>query len=107
MKVTIKQYHPARNFIVAKLTIKKSSDGGIVLAKGKADKWMEVIKVGDLVTAVKPGDYIVAPDPRAMIQMEFDGEHYMQLMEHDLIGFVPKEEVPEQPENQLILDIKD
>jgi len=104
MKVELEQYEPLGNQILLKLDVKGTTDSGIILDKKKADKWMEVVKVGEMVTSVEVGDLAVMGEPRGMAHMSFGDEMYMQVSEHDLIGKV-KAGLVEFDKKQLNLSI--
>jgi len=103
IKVTLDNYEPIGHQVLVKLDIKGVTDSGIILDKKKADKWMLVTKVGSMVTAVVPGDLMIMGEPRGLIHLEFGGEMYMQVMEHDIAGRVPKNSL--SPKNQLHLNM--
>lgn len=93
MVVDIKNYTPIGNQVLLMLNIKSETESGIILGKKKAEKWMLVAKVGSLVTSVKRGDYIIMGEPRGMAHLQFGDESFMQVGEHDIIGFVKAEDV--------------
>jgi len=97
MIVDLKNYTPVGNQILLMLDIKSETESGILLGKKKADKWMLVAKVGALVTSVERGDYIVMGEPRGMAHLQFGEESFMQVSEHDIIGFVKAKDVVKLP----------
>ena len=90
MKVDLKDYSPIGNQVLLKLDVKGTTDAGIILQKGKADKWLEVTKIGSIVQTVKVGDFIILGQPQQMVQLEFEKEQYIQVREHDIVGYVDK-----------------
>lgn len=101
-RVTLEDYEPIGHHILLKLTVKGETESGIILDKKKADKWMEVAKVGSLVTSVEPGDLVIMAEPRGLIHLSFGTDQYMQVYEHDIAG---KAKLGKKIENQLNLDI--
>ena len=103
--VGLKDYTPIGNQVLLMLNIKSSTESGIILDKKKADKWMLVAKVGELVTSFAPGDYAIMGEPRGMAHLQFGDESFMQVSEHDIIGYVKKDDVkfeePKVPKLQL------
>lgn len=104
MKVELEQYEPLGNQILLKLEVKGTTDSGIILDKKKADKWMEVVKTGEMVTALEVGDFAVMGEPRGMAHMSFGDEMYMQVSEHDIIGKIRAADVGKD-KSQLNLSI--
>ena len=101
-KVTLQDYEPIGHHVLLKLTVKGETESGIILDKKKADKWMEVAKVGSLVTSVEPGDLVIMAEPRGLIHLSFGTDQYMQVYEHDIAG---KASLGKKVENKLNIDM--
>jgi hypothetical protein len=95
MIYTLEDYEVTGNQVLLKLELvgeqKKSTLIGVKTEKPKASKWMEVVKVGSLVTSVIVGDFAIMGDPSmtGMAQMSFGDDSYMQVSEHAVIGKIP------------------
>jgi hypothetical protein len=93
MVFTLEEYEPIGHMVLLELDVKGTTDSGIILEKKKADKWMRVAKVGQMVTSVEPADYVIMGEPRGLVHLDFGGTQYMQVMEHDLAGKVSPKKV--------------
>jgi hypothetical protein len=102
MNFTLEDYEPIGHHVLLELDVKGATDSGIILDKKKADKWMRVAKVGSMVTAVDPEDYVIMGEPRGLVHLDFGGTQFMQVMEHDLAGKVSPKKVDL---NQLSLNV--
>ncbi len=102
MNVIIDDYEPMGNQVLLRLEIKGTTESGIIMNKKQADKWMEVVKVGDGVNTISVGDLAIMGEPRGMAHMNFGDESYIQVAEFDIIGKVP---IGNQTENQLQLNM--
>ncbi len=102
MKVDIQSYEPMGNQVLLRLEIKGTTESGIIMNKKQADKWMEVVKVGDGVKTISVGDLAIMGEPRGMAHMNFGDESYIQVAEFDIIGKVP---IGAKAKNQLQLNM--
>jgi co-chaperonin GroES (HSP10) len=103
MIVDLVNYEPVGNQILLMLDVKSTTDSGIILDKKKADKWMLVAKVGPLVSSVVQGDYVIMGEPRGMAHLQFGNEAFMQVSEHDIIGYVKAKNIGKlQIESKLV-----
>ncbi len=89
MKIGLEDYEPLGHQVLLKMNIRDVSEGGIILDKSKASKWMEVTKIGSMVSSVEPGDMVVMSQPHSMVQLKFGKNQYLQFTEHDIAGKVP------------------
>lgn len=90
----IEDYEVTGNQVLLKVELiaeKESLIIGVKKEKPKASKYMEVVKIGGLVTSVELGDLAVMGDPSmtGMAQMSFGDEAYVQVSEHSIIGKIP------------------
>ena len=90
----LEDYEVTGNQVLVKVELieeKESLIIGVKKEKPKASKWIEVVKVGTLVTSVEIGDLAIMGDPSmtGMAQMSFGDEAYVQVSEHSIIGRIP------------------
>ena len=83
-------YEPMGYAVLIRVDAKVATESGIILQKAKAEKFMEVIKIGSLVSAIDVGDYILMDQPTAgMIQLKFGNVQYLQIDERNIGGKIP------------------
>lgn len=101
MKVTLDVYEPMGTNILVELITKTETEGGIILGKGKIERWMEVIKIGTVVPEIEVGDIVLLGDPTNGVRLTFGDTEYLQSTVHNVIGRVPKKKVKK---TELILN---
>ena len=93
MIVTLKDYEPLGSQIIVELVTKSTSEGGIILGKGKIDRWMECVKKGTVVPEIEVGDYVLLGDPTNGVRLTFGDVEHLQTTVHNVIGRIPKKNV--------------
>ena len=92
MIYTLEDYEPMGYQVLVQIEAKGTTDAGIVLPKAKAEKFMEVVKVGNLVDkdSVQVGDLILMDNPtQGMVQLKFGTIQYIQIDVRNIAGKIP------------------
>ena len=76
----LKNYKPTANDIIVELKQVNKTTSGIILPKAEQDSVMKVLAVGNLVTNVQPGDWVVVGPGGQMINLPMVKEDGTEIM---------------------------
>jgi co-chaperonin GroES (HSP10) len=90
MKYGLEDYEPMGYQVLVRVEASNTTESGIILQKAKAEKFMEVVKCGSMVSALEVGDLILMDAPtQGMVQLKFGDIHYIQIDERNVAGKIP------------------